>query len=98
MTMPWRGRSARRAVALQEILHAARDPQGLVRRQLNERVTQDGAHSFALGWIEAIARDALGVPPATIGWLAEKRHAPTCNTTLGGACSCADEYLRAVEP
>jgi hypothetical protein len=55
--------------ALHEILDATRDPNGLVRKA-GVPANDDDARAFTLGWIEGIARGALGVDPTTTGWLA----------------------------
>jgi hypothetical protein len=54
--------------ALHEILDAARDPDGLVRK-VGIPAGTDAARSFTLGWIEGIALGALGMNAPTTGWL-----------------------------
>lgn len=56
--------------ALHEIMGAARDPDELALMKADGPVNPETARAFTLGWIEAIARDALGAEAPTTGWLA----------------------------
>lgn len=64
--------------ALHEIMEAARDPaqllanNGIVHVARDPGVAAAEARAFALGWIEGVARGALGAEPPTTGWLAPK--------------------------
>jgi hypothetical protein len=55
--------------ALHEILGVAREPEKHVAAH-GIVATGPDSHAYALGWIEAAARDALGAEAPTTGWLA----------------------------
>lgn len=61
---------ARLLDALKEILDAARDPVQFAADHNAGTNDPRVAQAFALGWIESVARHAIGAPAPTTGWLA----------------------------
>ena len=58
--------------ALHEIMDMARHPEEYASKAIGAPIARDVAFPYALGFIEASARSALGADAPTAGWLAQQ--------------------------